>query len=107
MAADLGTSANGVYGGQYSQPAELAASVPSSVTQNSQSAPAATESSTSTTAVDPQQIGWYFVQQFYTTLSKHPDQIHLFYNKKSQLVIGTEAEKVVPSVGKTVSNVNP
>ena len=48
---------------------------------------------------DPQEIGWYFVEQYYTTLSKSPDRIQLFYGKKSQLVTGVEAEKVIPAVG--------
>ncbi|KAL9107603.1 MAG: hypothetical protein Q9227_007506 [Pyrenula ochraceoflavens] len=48
---------------------------------------------------DSQEIGWYFVEQYYTNLSKSPEKIHLFYSKKSQLVTGDEAEKVLPSVG--------
>lgn len=102
MATDLAASVNGMYGTEYGQPAELAASVPSS-TQASAVSQSATESATNTTIADPQQIGWYFVEQYYTTLSKNPDQIHLFYSKKSQLVTGVEAEKVVPSVGSKVS----
>ena len=101
MAADLSAGVNGYgSGSQYGQPVELAASVPAS---SSQPAQAQSESSSTATTADPQQIGWYFVQQYYTTLSKHPDQIHLFYSKKSQLVTGVEAEKVIPSVGKNVS----
>jgi hypothetical protein len=103
MATDLAPSVNGMYSGQYGQPAELAASVPSS-TQASAGSQAPAESVANTTAADPQQVGWYFVEQYYTTLSKHPDQIHLFYSKKSQLVTGIEAEKVLPSVGQKVSS---
>ncbi|KAK0674246.1 hypothetical protein QBC41DRAFT_51936 [Cercophora samala] len=33
------------------------------------------------------EIGWYFVEQYYTTLSKNPDKLH-----KSQFVAGAEAE---------------
>jgi hypothetical protein len=102
MASELGSSVNGVYGGQYGQPAELAASIPSS-TQVSAVSQTATEPAANTTVADPQQIGWYFVEQYYTTLSKNPDQLHLFYSKKSQLVTGVEAEKVLPSVGSKVS----
>ena len=94
MATEAATI-NGVYDGQYSQPAELAASTPSH-------APSASQSSTTATSsqkADPQEIGWYFVEQYYTTLSKSPERIHLFYNKKSQLITGNEAEKVVPAVG--------
>jgi hypothetical protein len=102
MATDLTPSVNGMYGNQYGQPAELAASVPSS-TQASASSQAPPEPAANTTKVDPQEIGWYFVEQYYTTLSKSPERIQLFYSKKSQLVTGVEAEKVLPSVGQKVS----
>jgi hypothetical protein len=105
MATDLAPSVNGMYGSQYGQPAELAASVPSS-TQASVAPQGPAESATSATKADPQEIGWYFVEQYYTTLSKNPDRIHLFYSKKSQLVTGVEAEKVLPSVGQKVSHVH-
>lgn len=101
MASDLTSSTNGMYANQYGQPAELAASVPAS-SQASNIPQTVTEPTMNTTVADPQQIGWYFVEQYYTTLSKHPDQIHLFYSKKSQLVIGIEAEKVLPCIGSQV-----
>lgn len=97
MASEATQNVNGIYDGQYNQPAELAASTPSHNT--------ATQSQASTSAqqkADPQEIGWYFVEQYYTTLSKTPERIHLFYSKKSQLVTGNEAEKVVPAVGSKV-----
>ncbi|KAJ9651317.1 hypothetical protein H2198_009411 [Neophaeococcomyces mojaviensis] len=90
------TTVNGMYDNQYSQPAELAASTPSHGASASQSSNAA---STQQQKADPQEIGWYFVEQYYTTLSKSPEKIHLFYNKKSQLITGQEAEKVLPAVG--------
>ncbi|KIW20074.1 hypothetical protein PV08_00649 [Exophiala spinifera] len=90
---------NGLYGAnQYTQPAELAASAPSAPNHTS-SASQSTATSTNAPKADPQEIGWYFVEQYYTTLSKSPEKIHLFYSKKSQLVTGVEAEKVVPAVG--------
>ncbi|EXJ87027.1 hypothetical protein A1O3_03984 [Capronia epimyces CBS 606.96] len=90
---------NGLYGtNPYSQPAELAASTPSAPTHTT-SASQSTTTSAHTQKADPQEIGWYFVEQYYTTLSKSPEKIHLFYSKKSQLVTGVEAEKVVPAVG--------
>ncbi|KAL2016288.1 hypothetical protein VTK56DRAFT_3916 [Thermocarpiscus australiensis] len=46
------------------------------------------------------EVGWYFVEQYYTTLSKQPERLHLFYGKKSQLVSGKEAEVVHVSVGR-------
>lgn len=94
---------NGLYGSaQYAQPAELAASTPSAPTHATSSSQSTTTSATTPQKADPQEIGWYFVEQYYTTLSKTPEKIHLFYSKKSQLVSGVEAEKVVPSVGTKV-----
>lgn len=46
------------------------------------------------------EVGWYFVQQYYTTLSKNPDKLHLFYNKRSQFVQGLEAELSPVAVGR-------
>ena len=95
---------NGLYGtASYAQPAELAASIPSAPTHaTSASQSTTTSATTQPQKADPQEIGWYFVEQYYTTLSKTPEKIHLFYSKKSQLVSGVEAEKVVPAVGTKV-----
>ncbi|KFY37030.1 hypothetical protein V495_07437, partial [Pseudogymnoascus sp. VKM F-4514 (FW-929)] len=46
------------------------------------------------------EIGWYFVEQYYTTLSKSPEKLHLFYGKRSQFVSGLEAEVAPVSVGR-------
>ncbi|OAA53117.1 ntf2 and rrm domain containing protein [Niveomyces insectorum RCEF 264] len=46
------------------------------------------------------EVGWYFVEQYYTTLSKSPNKLHLFYGKKSQFVYGLEAEVANVSVGR-------
>ncbi|KAG9241139.1 hypothetical protein BJ878DRAFT_246949 [Calycina marina] len=46
------------------------------------------------------EIGWYFVEQYYTTLSKNPEKLHLFYGKRSQFVSGLEAEVAPVSVGR-------
>lgn len=46
------------------------------------------------------QVGWYFVEQYYTTLSKAPEKLHLFYGKQSQFVYGLEAEVANVSVGR-------
>ena len=103
MASDVPPPVNGMYSGQYQTPAELPASAP-----GASHAPSASQSTTASTSAaaakpDPQEIGWYFVEQYYTTLSKNPERIHLFYSKKSQVVIGMEAEEVVPAVGVKVS----
>ena len=74
-------------------------------------------------SVPKDEVGWYFVEQYYTTLSKNPEKLHvsfplrhfvaehdlrltickLFYSKRSQFVSGVEAEKVSVSVGQRVS----
>lgn len=100
--ADTTTTVNGVYDNQYAQPAELAASTPSAPS-HAPSGSQSTSASATAQKADPQEIGWYFVEQYYTTLSKSPERIHLFYNKRSQLVTGVEAEKVIPAVGAKVS----
>lgn len=46
------------------------------------------------------EVGWYFVEQYYTTLSKSPEKLHLFYGKRSQFVYGLEAEVANVSVGR-------
>ncbi|KAK5989987.1 Putative G3BP-like protein [Cladobotryum mycophilum] len=46
------------------------------------------------------EVGWYFVEQYYTTLSKSPEKLHLFYSKRSQFVYGLEAEVANVSVGR-------
>ena len=99
--AESTSTMNGLYGNQFSQPVELAASIPPSghAASASQSTIA---SGAAAPKADPQEIGWYFVEQYYTTLSKTPERIHLFYKKKSQLVTGVEAEKVLPAVGEKV-----
>ncbi|KAJ2957203.1 hypothetical protein NQ176_g11264 [Zarea fungicola] len=48
------------------------------------------------------EVGWYFVEQYYTTLSKSPEKLHLFYSKRSQFVYGQEAEVANVSVGRQV-----
>jgi hypothetical protein len=92
-----------MYSGQYQTPAELPAPTPGASHTPSASQPTTASTSAAAAKPDPQEIGWYFVEQYYTTLSKNPDRIHLFYSKKSQVVIGMEAEKVVPAVGLKVS----
>jgi len=50
------------------------------------------------------EVGWYFVEQYYTTLSKSPERLYLFYNKRSQYVSGVEEEKVSVCVGQKAIN---
>lgn len=46
------------------------------------------------------EVAWYFVEQYYTTLSKTPEKLHLFYSRKSQFVYGQETEVASVSVGR-------
>ncbi|OAX77975.1 hypothetical protein ACJ72_07720 [Emergomyces africanus] len=50
------------------------------------------------------EVGWFFVEQYYTTLSRNPEKLHLFYSRKSQFVSGVEAEKVTVAVGQKAIN---
>lgn len=63
----------------------------------------ATESSSGASGNDlsKDEVGWYFVEQYYTTLSKSPEKLHLFYGKRSQFVSGLEAEVANVSVGRS------
>ncbi|KAB5570658.1 NTF2 and RRM domain-containing protein [Coniochaeta sp. 2T2.1] len=46
------------------------------------------------------EVGWYFVEQFYNNLSRNPEKLHLFYGKRSQFVYGKEAEITTVAVGR-------
>ncbi|KAI1489351.1 hypothetical protein F5X96DRAFT_17037 [Biscogniauxia mediterranea] len=47
------------------------------------------------------EVAWFFVEQYYTTLSKTPEKLHLFYGKRSQFVYGQEAQVANVSVGRS------
>lgn len=40
------------------------------------------------------EIGWMFVQEYYTYLNKEPNRLHCFYTKKSTLIHGDEGESI-------------
>ena len=98
MATETAPTTNGVYNGYQAQDTSSVTSGANHSATASQSAAA----STSGNKPEALEIGWYFVEQYYTTLSKNPERIHLFYSKKSQMITGKEAEKVLPSVGQKV-----
>ncbi|KAF7190125.1 putative G3BP-like protein [Pseudocercospora fuligena] len=50
------------------------------------------------------EVGWYFVEQYYTNLSRSPEKLYLFYNKRSQFVSGQETDKVAVCVGQRAIN---
>ncbi|KAJ5145741.1 uncharacterized protein N7515_000305 [Penicillium bovifimosum] len=73
--------------------------------------PAQTSTPTTSTPTDQQkheiskdEVGWYFVEQYYTTMSRTPEKLHLFYSRRSQHVFGTEAESVPVTVGTKAIN---
>jgi len=68
----------------------------------SSSTPATTSSQQSEIPKD--EVGWYFVEQYYTTLSRSPEKLYLFYNKRSQFVSGQETDKVAVCVGQRAIN---
>ncbi|KAI0851878.1 hypothetical protein F5Y00DRAFT_229534 [Daldinia vernicosa] len=65
-------------------------------------APPADQTSTtsSNNNLGKDEVAWFFVEQYYTTLSKNPEKLHLFYGKRSQFVYGLEAEIANVSVGR-------
>lgn len=65
---------------------------------------ASAANSTGNAEIPKDEVGWFFVEQYYTILSKNPERLYLFYNKRSQFVSGTEAEKVMTCVGQKAIN---
>ncbi|CUS09225.1 unnamed protein product [Tuber aestivum] len=59
------------------------------------------ESNTGNSDVPKDEVGWYFVEQYYTTLNKTPERLHLFYNKTSSFVWGTEGENLQLAHGRS------
>ncbi|KAG8858228.1 hypothetical protein FRB96_005357 [Tulasnella sp. 330] len=47
---------------------------------------------TSGRQVNPSEVGWQFVPQYYTFMNKHPHRLHCFYTKNSTFINGTEGE---------------
>ncbi|KAF2476191.1 uncharacterized protein BDR25DRAFT_64334 [Lindgomyces ingoldianus] len=99
--------------GSYAQPAydAMASSYNAASTTSatgystSQQAPSSQQgSSASTSEIPKDEVGWYFVEQYYTTLSKSPEKLFLFYNKRSQFVSGTEEDKIQVCIGQKAIN---
>jgi hypothetical protein len=81
-----------------------AAAASSSASQTPAAAAAAAPAAASGTkpAVQPSEVGWLFVPQYYTFLNQNPGRLHCFYTKKSTLVHGTELEDTQPCFGQQV-----
>ncbi|PSR70571.1 hypothetical protein PHLCEN_2v13542 [Hermanssonia centrifuga] len=54
---------------------------------------------TNTSAVNPSEVGWQFVPQYYTFVNKQPNRLHCFYTKASTFIHGTEGEDGKPCYG--------
>ena len=54
--------------------------------------------------VNPSEVGWQFVPQYYTFVNKHPNRLHCFYTKASTFIHGTEGEDGKPCFGQQVSH---
>ncbi|KAJ5183186.1 hypothetical protein N7492_000802 [Penicillium capsulatum] len=65
---------------------------------------AATPTEQQKNEITKDEVGWFFVEQYYTTMSRNPDKLHLFYSRRSQLVFGTEAESVPVAIGTKAIN---
>ena len=80
-----------------------AVGAPSSATATSVPTSSSASASTATAAagrrLDPLEVGWQFVQEYYTILNKDPSRLHCFYNKSSLMVHGFEAETVKNCTG--------
>ncbi|CAJ2506300.1 Uu.00g004300.m01.CDS01 [Anthostomella pinea] len=74
----------------------------STATSTGSAAPAVDQASNSTSGnnLGKDEVAWFFVEQYYTTLSKTPEKLHLFYGKRSQFVYGKEAQVANVSVGR-------
>lgn len=95
------------YGGMDQNAYAYAASTPAAVAPPAVT-PSANANTTSAAAAQPEiskdEVGWYFVEQYYTTLSRSPEKLYLFYNKRSQFVSGQETDKVAVCVGQRAIN---
>ncbi|KAI9332334.1 hypothetical protein BDR26DRAFT_869324 [Obelidium mucronatum] len=50
-------------------------------------------------AVNAYEVGWLFVQEYYTFLNKEPQKLYFFYNSKSSFIHGTECESLDTQTG--------
>ena len=58
--------------------------------------------SSSQNSVNPSEVGWQFVPQYYTFVNQEPNRLHCFYNKNSTFIHGTEGEDTQSFYGQQV-----
>ncbi|KAF2709682.1 hypothetical protein K504DRAFT_379784 [Pleomassaria siparia CBS 279.74] len=106
MASTESAPINGTYGSHAYESNYAAASTNNNPGYATSQHPPASQSGNgaSTSEIPKDEVGWYFVEQYYTTLSKSPDRLYLFYNKRSQYVSGTEEDKVNVCLGQKAIN---
>ncbi|KAL4991594.1 hypothetical protein BDW68DRAFT_184772 [Aspergillus falconensis] len=102
--ADTQIPVNGTYHSQPAYPdsynhAHTAVNSVSNFQPAQSSTPSNAPSNDQKNGISKDEVGWYFVEQYYTNMSRSPDKLHLFYSRRSQLVFGTEAESVPVAVG--------
>ncbi|EST06022.1 RNA recognition motif domain protein [Kalmanozyma brasiliensis GHG001] len=79
--------------------ASNAATAANGVSSAASSSAVAAGSNASKPAVQPSEVGWLFVTQYYTFLNQNPGRLHCFFTKKSTMVHGTEQEESSPCFG--------
>ncbi|KAK1924793.1 hypothetical protein DB88DRAFT_486894 [Papiliotrema laurentii] len=52
-----------------------------------------------TSKVQPSDVGWQFVPQYYNFVNKQPHRLHCFYNKRSTFIHGEEGDDAQPALG--------
>ncbi|CAJ0648674.1 12796_t:CDS:2 [Entrophospora sp. SA101] len=57
-----------------------------------------------TTPRDISEVGWIFVQEYYTFLHKEPNRLHCFYGQASHFIHGSEGEQVRTLIGEKEIN---
>ncbi|PLN75126.1 hypothetical protein BDW42DRAFT_189442 [Aspergillus taichungensis] len=100
---------NGTFPAQHAYPDSYShVPAPMNSAANFQPAPSSTPSNAPVpdqkNSISKDEVGWYFVEQYYTNMSRSPEKLHLFYSRRSQLVFGTEAESVPVAVGQKAIN---
>ncbi|KAH0612914.1 uncharacterized protein H6S33_009294 [Morchella sextelata] len=85
---------------QQADPQSFQANPTAGTAPNYQTQSGAPQQASATESVPKDEVGWYFVEQYYTTLNKTPERLHLFYNKKSSFVWGTEGELLQLATGR-------
>ncbi|WRT67073.1 uncharacterized protein IL334_004039 [Kwoniella shivajii] len=55
--------------------------------------------SAQTSKIQPNDVGWQFVPQYYNFVNKQPHRLHCFYNKRSTFIHGEEGEESQVALG--------